>query len=59
MAGTPNLRKLYTGLYLNITFLFVRNIFRFVEFTQSTVLGCAHTSLFLSLGSFSFFGGFL
>ncbi len=39
MKGTDNLKLLYRGLYLNITFLFVRNIFRFIEFTQNTVLG--------------------
>jgi hypothetical protein len=35
----PNLRKLYTGLYINIAFLFVRNIYRFAEFAQETFLG--------------------
>lgn len=39
IAGTPQLKQLYTGLYLNIFFLFVRNTFRFVEFTQSIVIG--------------------
>ena len=39
IAGTPALRRLYTGLYINMAFLSTRNIFRFVEFFQSTLLG--------------------
>lgn len=39
ITGTHNLRKLYTGIYIATVFLFVRNIFRLVEFTQTTILG--------------------
>lgn len=31
-------RQLWAGLFLCISFLFIRNIFRFVEFTQNTIL---------------------
>lgn len=36
LAGTDSLRKLYYGLYLNIIFLYIRNIFRFIEFLQAS-----------------------
>ncbi len=31
MSGSRSLRRLYTGLYLNLVFLTVRNLYRFVE----------------------------
>ncbi|KAI7846449.1 hypothetical protein COHA_000060 [Chlorella ohadii] len=39
MSGSRSLRRLYTGLYLNLVFLTVRNLYRFVEFAQITILG--------------------
>lgn len=43
MAGSANLRKLYTGLYINMVFLTVRNLFRFVEFTQVPQNSACHS----------------
>lgn len=31
MSGSRALARLYTGLYLNLVFLTIRNIYRFVE----------------------------
>ncbi|PRW50903.1 hypothetical protein C2E21_5428 [Chlorella sorokiniana] len=39
MSGSRALTRLYTGLYLNLVFLTVRNVYRFVEFAQITILG--------------------
>ena len=38
LKGTPEHKKLFTGLYLTILFVSIRNIFRFVEFVQGAVL---------------------
>lgn len=38
LKGTPEHKKLFTGLYLTIFFVSIRNIFRFVEFVQGAVL---------------------
>ncbi|KAL4430757.1 hypothetical protein ABPG75_006013 [Micractinium tetrahymenae] len=38
LRGRPETRKLFIGLYWAMGCLYVRNIFRFVEFVQSTVL---------------------
>jgi hypothetical protein len=38
LRGTPPGCRLYGGLYLTIVFLFVRNIYRMVEFSQSTTI---------------------
>jgi hypothetical protein len=38
LKGTPEHRKVFTGLYLTILFVSIRNIFRFVEFVQGAVL---------------------
>ena len=34
LRGTQEGRKLFTGLYITVVFLFIRNIFRFAEFAQ-------------------------
>ena len=34
LRGTPECRKLYTGLYITVAFLLIRNTFRFAEFAQ-------------------------
>ncbi|PSC68907.1 Glycoside superfamily [Micractinium conductrix] len=38
LGGKRETKRLFTGLYIAMAFLYVRNIFRFVEFTQNTVL---------------------
>ncbi|GAB4814621.1 hypothetical protein N2152v2_001667 [Parachlorella kessleri] len=38
IAGTRELRKLFVGLYINVAFLSIRNIYRFAEFLQSVIL---------------------
>lgn len=38
LKGKAETRRLFTGLYLGMAFLYIRNIFRFAEFLQSTVL---------------------
>ena len=39
LRGTQEGRKLFTGLYITVVFLFIRNIFRFAEFAQTAALG--------------------
>ncbi|KAL4437347.1 hypothetical protein ABPG75_004486 [Micractinium tetrahymenae] len=39
LAGRRETPRLFAGLYLAMAFLSIRNIFRFVEFAQQTVLG--------------------
>lgn len=38
LIAEPNTRKLYVGIYLVMGWLAVRNIYRFVEFLQATIL---------------------
>jgi hypothetical protein len=38
LKGSSEHKKLFTGLYLTIVFVSIRNIFRFVEFVQGAVL---------------------
>lgn len=38
LKGSPEHKKLFTGLYLTILFVSIRNIYRFVEFVQGAVL---------------------
>ena len=38
LRGLPGTRRLFQGLYLAMACLYIRNIFRFVEFTQNTLL---------------------
>lgn len=38
LTGRPATRRLFLGLYLGMVGLYVRNIFRFAEFVQATVL---------------------
>ncbi|GAB4813844.1 hypothetical protein N2152v2_000890 [Parachlorella kessleri] len=39
LAGTESLRKLFLGVYIVLFFLTIRNIYRFIEFCQTVVLG--------------------
>lgn len=38
LTGKAETRKLFIGLYFGMAMLYIRNLFRFVEFVQATVL---------------------
>ena len=45
LGGKRETKRLFTGLYIAMAFLYVRNIFRFVEFTQVRVPGGGRAGL--------------